>query len=101
MTVRAAQRQVVTERLAGHLLASGLSRTSVRQLAAAAGVSDRMLLNYLGDKAELPKDAMTQLAGQLGDPPATALPPNSMHPSLAKPLCRKAKLRRSFPRHHL
>ena len=37
MTVHAAQRQVVTERLAGHLLASGLSRTSVRQLAAAAG----------------------------------------------------------------
>ncbi|MCA3750444.1 MAG: TetR family transcriptional regulator, partial [Phenylobacterium sp.] len=52
MTVRAAQRQVVTERLAGHLLASGLSRTSVRQLAAAAQVSDRMLLYYFRDKAE-------------------------------------------------
>jgi len=52
MAVRAVQRQVVTERLAGHLLASGLSRTSVRQLAAAAQVSDRMLLYYFRDKAE-------------------------------------------------
>mgnify|MGYP000446911998 CR=1 FL=1 len=52
MALRAAQRQVVTERLAGHLLASGLARTSVRQLAAAAGISDRMLLYYFRDKAE-------------------------------------------------
>jgi AcrR family transcriptional regulator len=53
MTVRAVQRQVVTERLAGHLLATGLARTSVRQMAAAAGVSDRMLLYYFKDKAEV------------------------------------------------
>jgi AcrR family transcriptional regulator len=66
MTVRAAQRQVVTERLAGHLLATGLSRTSLRQLAAAAGVSDRMLLYYFKDKAEALGAAMARVTGQLG-----------------------------------
>jgi hypothetical protein len=34
MTTREEQRRKVTERLAGHLLATGLARTSVRQLAA-------------------------------------------------------------------
>jgi AcrR family transcriptional regulator len=74
MTVRAAQRQVVTERLAGHLLATGLSRTSVRQLAAAAGVSDRMLLYYFRDKAEALGEAMGHVAAQLGGRLEAALP---------------------------
>jgi AcrR family transcriptional regulator len=74
MTVRAAQRQVVTERLAGHLLASGLSRTSVRQLAAAAQVSDRMLFYYFQDKAEALGEAMEHVAAQLGGRLEAALP---------------------------
>ena len=55
MTIREEQRRRVTERLAGHLLATGLSRTSVRQLAAAAaaGVSYRMLLYDFKDKTEV------------------------------------------------
>jgi AcrR family transcriptional regulator len=44
MSTRDEQRDKVVERLAGHLLEHGLARTSLRQLAAAAGVSDRMLL---------------------------------------------------------
>ena len=74
MAVRAVQRQVVTERLAGHLLASGLSRTSVRQMAAAAGVSDRMLLYYFRDKAEALGEAMGHVAAQLGGRLEAALP---------------------------
>ena len=66
MTIREEQRRKVTERLAGHLLATGLSRTSVRQLAAAAGVSDRMLLYYFKDKAEALGAAMARVSGQLG-----------------------------------
>ena len=66
MTIREEQRRRVTEQLAGHLLATGLSRTSVRQLAAAAGVSDRMLLYYFKDKAEALSEAMAQVTGQLG-----------------------------------
>jgi hypothetical protein len=55
MTIREEQRRRVTERLAGHLLATGLSRTSARQLAAAAAaeVSDRMLRFDFKDKAEV------------------------------------------------
>jgi AcrR family transcriptional regulator len=74
MAVRAVQRQVVTERLAGHLLASGLSRTSVRQLAAAAQVSDRMLLYYFRDKAEALGEAMGHVVAQLGGRLEAALP---------------------------
>ncbi len=80
MTVRAAQRQVVTERLAGHLLATGLARTSVRHLAAAAGVSDRMLLYYFGDKAEALGEAMGHVAAQLGGRLEAALPAGQRRP---------------------
>ena len=44
MTIREEQRRRVGERLAGHLLAMGLSRTSVRQLAAGAEVRPCMTL---------------------------------------------------------
>lgn len=74
MTIREEQRRRVTERLAGHLLATGLSRTSVRQLAAAAGVSDRMLLYYFRDKAEALGEAMGHVAAQLGGRLEAALP---------------------------
>ena len=46
MTTREEQRQLVIERLSRHLLDVGLAQASLRQLAAAAGVSDRMLLYY-------------------------------------------------------
>ncbi len=39
-----AHREKVTERLAAHLLDTGLSQASLRQLAQAGGVSDRMAL---------------------------------------------------------
>ncbi len=80
MTVRAAQRQVVTERLAGHLLATGLARTSVRQMAAAAQVSDRMLLYYFKDKAEALGEAMGHVVAQLGGRLEAALPAGDRMP---------------------
>ena len=63
MSIRDARREVVIERLAAHLLEHGLSRTSLRQLASAAGESDRMLLYYFADKAELLGAVVTRLAG--------------------------------------
>lgn len=59
MSIKDAQREAVAERLAGHLLKHGLALTSLRQLAAAAGVSDRMLLYYFGDKAEVLLHSLT------------------------------------------
>lgn len=74
MNIRDAQREVVVERLAAHLLDTGLSRTSLRQLAQAAGVSDRMLLYYFADKAEVLSAVMARVAGELAMRLADAIP---------------------------
>lgn len=50
MADRLTQRARVAETLVDHVLATGLSQVSVRQLAAAAGISDRMLIYYFGSK---------------------------------------------------
>lgn len=52
-------------RAAEHMLRHGLDRSSLRNLAAAAGTSNRMLLYYFTDKDELIAEALTQLALQL------------------------------------
>lgn len=74
MVSREEGRQKVQAALARHLLESGLSRTSLRQLAAAAGISDRMLLYYYADKAEALSAAMTAVAAQLAGQLASAMP---------------------------
>jgi len=48
-----ARRAVLLEALADHVLAHGLSASSLRPLAKAAGLSDRMLLYHFKDKAEV------------------------------------------------
>jgi AcrR family transcriptional regulator len=52
-TDSAAKRAAITERLADHVLAHGLAAASLRPLARAAGISDRMLLYYFKDKADV------------------------------------------------
>lgn len=47
------RRAEILERLADHVLAHGVSASSLRPLAKAAGTSDRMLLYYFVDKAEM------------------------------------------------
>ncbi len=69
MNPRADRRQTLLDQLGGHLLREGLAGSSLRQLAAAAGTSDRMLLYYFADKDELLGAALvhvaTQMAGSL------------------------------------
>lgn len=75
MSIRDDQREKVIERLAGHLLETGLGRTSLRELAKAAGVSDRMLLYYFADKAEVLAAATIRVASQVAsDLDATLAP---------------------------
>lgn len=74
MSIRDEQRDKVVERLAGHLLEHGLARTSLRQLAAAADVSDRMLLYYFADKAEVLAAVMARVASELAMRLAEAIP---------------------------
>lgn len=61
-------------RIAAHLLKSGLAKSSLRQLAAAAGVSDRMLLYYFDDKADVLSSGLQKLAGDLAVILAAAVP---------------------------
>lgn len=62
MRAKEEQRELVITRLSAHLLETGLSQTSLRQLAAAAGVSDRMLLYYFADKEEVLAATMGRIA---------------------------------------
>lgn len=80
MSIRDTQREKVIERLAGHLLDTGLAETSLRQLAAAAGASDRMLLYYFADKAEVLATAMARIAAKMAAQLASAVPEGATLP---------------------
>lgn len=74
MSIRDEQRERVVERLAAHLLETGLAQTSLRQLAAAAGVSDRMLLYYFADKVEVLSAVLARVSVDAGGSLALAMP---------------------------
>ena len=78
MVSREQGRRMVQGALAAHLLATGLSQTSLRQLAKAARVSDRMLLYYYADKAEALSAAMAAVAAQLAAQLAAAMPGDAL-----------------------
>jgi AcrR family transcriptional regulator len=59
------QRERAISRLSAYLLATGLSQTSLRQLAAAAGVSDRMILYYFTDKADIIQSVLARIAAEM------------------------------------
>ena len=74
MARKSDQKAMVLERLASHLLATGLARTSLRDLAEAAAVSDRMLIYYFTDKTAVLSEAIALVAGRLSATLAEALP---------------------------
>lgn len=59
------RRTDIAERLADHVLANGLSASSLRPLAKAAGTSDRMLLYYFTDKSEMITAALGVVAQRM------------------------------------
>lgn len=61
----AEKRAALAEKLADYLLAEGLEAASLRPLAEAAGTSDRMLLYYFRDKADVMAAAIECIAGRL------------------------------------
>lgn len=61
----ALRRAELVERLADHVLAYGLIASSLRPLAKAAGTSDRMLLYYFNDKAEIIGATLTRIAERM------------------------------------
>lgn len=74
MSIRDEQRERVMEQLSAHLLVTGLSQVSLRQLAAAAGVSDRMLLYYFDDKVEVLSASLERVGAKMIDGLAQAMP---------------------------
>jgi AcrR family transcriptional regulator len=59
------RRAAIIDRLADHILSHGLAASSLRALGKAAGTSDRMLLYYFSDKAELIAAAMENIAARV------------------------------------
>ena len=64
--MKAADRRIaIVDTLADHMLEHGLAASSLRALAKAAGTSDRMLLYYFADKADLVGAALARIAERL------------------------------------
>jgi AcrR family transcriptional regulator len=59
------KRSEIVDRLADHVLAHGLVASSLRPLARAAGTSDRMLLYYFADKAEIIGATLARIAERM------------------------------------
>ncbi|MFN3231125.1 MAG: TetR/AcrR family transcriptional regulator [Alphaproteobacteria bacterium] len=74
MTKRQTQREQAIEALSAHLLSTGLSQTSVRQLAGAAGISDRMLLYYFDDKTDIMTAVLQHIAADMAAKLGLVLP---------------------------
>ena len=60
-----ARRKAILEKIADHLLEQGMKGSSLRPLAAAAGISDRMLLHYFENKEEIMMAALNVIAGRM------------------------------------
>lgn len=80
MVSREEHRLRVAAQLAGHLLRTGLADASLRQLAAAAGISDRMLLYYFHDKADVLATTLDLVAMQLAGKLDAAIPEGALAP---------------------
>jgi AcrR family transcriptional regulator len=59
------RRAEIIQRLTDYVLKEGLSAASLRPLAKAAGTSDRMLLYYFTDKAEIITAVLEQISARL------------------------------------
>jgi AcrR family transcriptional regulator len=59
------RRAAIIAALADHVLAEGLEGSSLRPLAAAAGLSDRMLLYWFKDKAEVITAALNETSARM------------------------------------
>ena len=59
------RRAEILDRLVDHVLAEGLSASSLRPLAQAARISDRMLLYYFKDKAEIIAGVLERVSARL------------------------------------
>ncbi len=77
MSTRIDKREQAIQSLAQYILKAGLSQTSLRQLAQAAGVSDRMLLYYFENKSDILTAVLMRIASDLAEQLNTSIPENA------------------------
>ena len=75
MTSKSIKRAELAQRTAERLLAAGVAQIPLRDLAAELGTSDRMLLYYFKDKAELVVESLGVVAAGLAQTLESAAPP--------------------------
>jgi AcrR family transcriptional regulator len=73
-----ARRTEIVDRMTDFVLAEGLAAASLRPLARAAGLSDRMLLYHFRDKAEVIAAVLERVAGRLAGLLAAGLSPEPL-----------------------
>lgn len=87
MTRSEVRRTAIVAAVADHILANGLAAASLRPMAKAAGLSDRMLLYYFTDKAAVMAAAIeclsARLTEKLGQLACAPLPPDALRSRLA------------------
>ena len=71
---REQQRESIVQVLKDHVLTHGLAKTSLRQLADACGVSNRMLMYYFEDKAEIMQIVLLCMGEELAHKLNVAIP---------------------------
>jgi AcrR family transcriptional regulator len=71
------KRTALTKRIAVALLAAGVADIPLRELAVEIGTSDRMLLYYFTDKADLVQASLDEMAAELAKRLGTRLPKRS------------------------
>lgn len=72
------KQQEVAEAIAAYLIEHGLADSGIRALAKAAGVSDRMLMYYFGNKEAAITAALTYIGQALGARLNAVIPENHM-----------------------
>lgn len=72
------RRSQITDSLADFILAEGLNASSLRPLAKAAGLSDRMLLYHFKDKSEVITAALTRIAERVAVILEHSAPPTAL-----------------------
>jgi AcrR family transcriptional regulator len=78
------RRSALTKQIADALLAKGVADIPLRELALQIGTSDRMLLYYFSDKADLVRSSLDRMSAQLATRLGTRLPNRSSAASVLR-----------------
>lgn len=81
MNTRTESREQAVKAISNFILKEGLSKTSLRTIGKAIGVSDRMLMYYFRDKADILATVLQHLASRIMQSLETAMPMGQRFPA--------------------